>query len=294
MNIYDKQLFTPMLLTEIKEPFNSKDYIFELKFDGIRAILFVEPNQIRIRNKRSDILNDRYPELLSIKEMVKKKVIFDGEIVLIIDGKPNFEKLKERALLKNKIKRDYFTKYFPVVFIAYDILYEDKDLTSLSLIERKEILNRYKDTDFFIKSRYIEEKGIDLYNAIKKQNLEGIVAKKKDSKYKINKRSKNWTKIKNIKDEDFYICGYKEEDKANSLVLGTKQKNKLIYAGKVLIGKNNPEYLLIKKVPKASKYIINFNNTGYTYIQPILECTINFMEKTKNGMMRHPIYKGLK
>ena len=91
MNIYENQIFIPMLLKSTKKPFNDKDYIFELKFDGIRTLIFVDKNNINIRNKRSDILNNRYPELISIKENVNKKVIFDGEIVTFIDGKPNFE-----------------------------------------------------------------------------------------------------------------------------------------------------------------------------------------------------------
>lgn len=293
MNIYEEQNFVPMLLSETKEPFNNKEYIFELKFDGIRAVIFAEPGKIKIRNKRSDILNDRYPELLGIENNIKKKVIFDGEIVLIVDGKPNFEKLKERALLKNIIKINYFAKHYPVVFIAYDILFEDTDLTKLPLIERKKILNKYKDTNKFIKSVYIEEKGIDLFNTIVKQNLEGIVAKNKDSKYKINKRSKDWIKIKNLKDEDFHICAYKEEDKV-IIILGNKKDNKLFYAGKVSIEKNNPEYLVIKKVPKSINNLVDFNNDKYTYIQPILECTVVFLEKTRNNMLRQPIYKGLK
>lgn len=296
MNLYENQKFVPMLLNETSEPFNNKDYIFELKFDGIRTVLFVEPGKIVIRNKRSDILNNRYPELLDIKDNVKKKVIFDGEIVLMTNGKPNFEKLKDRALLKNKMKIDYFVKNYPVVFVAYDILYEDKDLTNLQLLERKKILNKYKDTDSFIKSIYIEEKGIDLFKAAANQDLEGIVAKKKDSKYRVNKRSKEWIKIKNLKDEEFFICGYKEEDNnvMASLILGKMENNKLIYMGKVNIGKKNAEFQLIKKIPKTNNKLSDYNNEEFIYIEPILECTVIFMEKTRNDKLRQPVYKGLK
>ncbi len=147
MNLFTNQDFVPMLLNEIKKPFNDPDYIFELKFDGIRTLLFAEPKKITIRNKRGNILNNRYPELLNITKMVTKKVIFDGEIIIMINGKPSFDKLQERALLKNKLKIKYFAKTFPVIFIAYDILYEDKDLTHLPLIKRKKILNKYHNTE---------------------------------------------------------------------------------------------------------------------------------------------------
>ena len=293
MNLFTNQDFVPMLLNEIKKPFNDPDYIFELKFDGIRTLLFAEPKKITIRNKRGNILNNRYPELLNITKMVTKKVIFDGEIIIMINGKPSFDKLQERALLKNKLKIKYFAKTFPVIFIAYDILYEDKDLTHLPLIKRKKILNKYHNTENFIKSECFDEKGKDLYKLVVKENLEGIVAKKKDSKYYINKRTKDWIKIKNLKDEDFYICGYKEEnDKAMaSLLLGKKKKKNLIYAGTVNIGRKNSEFQFIKKIPINKNP--SFTKEGYINLIPNVKCTILFMEKTKKGFMRQPIYKKL-
>lgn len=293
MNLFTNQDFVPMLLNEIKKPFNDPDYIFELKFDGIRTLLFAEPKKITIRNKRGNILNNRYPELLNITKMVTKKVIFDGEIIIMINGKPSFDKLQERALLKNKLKIKYFAKTFPVIFIAYDILYEDKDLTHLPLIKRKKILNKYHNTENFIKSECFDEKGKDLYKLVVKENLEGIVAKKKDSKYYINKRTKNWIKIKNLKDEDFYICGYKEEnDKAMaSLLLGKKKKKNLMYAGTVNIGRKNSEFQFIKKIPINKNP--SFTKEGYINLIPNVKCTILFMEKTKKGFMRQPIYKKL-
>ena len=294
MNIYENQIFVPMLLKSTKKPFNDKDYIFELKFDGIRTLIFVDKNNINIRNKRSDILNNRYPELISIKEKVNKKVIFDGEIVTFIDGKPNFEKLKERALLKNKMKINYHSKNYPVIFIAYDILYENKDLTNLPLLKRKEILSKYKNTDNFVVPEYFDTYGKDLYKVVESKNLEGIIAKKKDSTYKINKRSSDWIKIKNLLDDDFYICGYKEEkDKPMaSLLLGSKKQNKMIFSGTVNIGKKNKEFLLVKKMPIDKKPTIVRDN--YINIIPNLECTVSYMEKTKNNMMRQPVYKGLR
>lgn len=293
MSLYDKS-FSPMLLGKTEKPFDDREYIFELKFDGIRTLIFVESDNITIKNKRNIKLNDRYPELLSIKDNVKKKVIFDGEIVMMVNGKPNFQKLKERALLKNKLRINYYVNNYPVVFIAYDILYEDKDLTQLPLIERKRILKKYKDTSSFIKIKYIEEFGKKFYKIVLKEDLEGIIAKKKDSTYLIGKRSNNWLKIKNLKYEDFYICGYKEEDDINvaSLLLGDKKNNKITYIGTVVIGKRNPEYLLIKKMPIDKK--VKNNKEGFIHIIPTLECTVEFMEKTKNNKLRQPKYVGLK
>jgi len=295
MSIYESRDFVPMLMHEEKEAFDDKNYIFELKFDGIRTLLFVEPEKILIRNKRNKKLNNTYPELLSIKNNVKKKCIFDGEIVLMKDGLPSFQMLQKRALLMDPLKVQYYALNHPVVFVCFDILYEDRDLTGLTLMERKKILEKYKNTDVFVKTIYTEEKGIKLYQAAAKQNLEGIIAKKKNSVYQINKRTKDWLKIKNWYDEDFYICAYHEyEDKpVASLVLGRKVKNGFEFVSKVTIGKRNPDYQIIKNMKERKPYL-NFEKENYIFIEPKLEATVTFLEKTKNNGLRQPIFKGLR
>ena len=285
--------FIPMLLDEKKEPFNSSEYLFELKFDGTRTLIFVEPSKIKIVNKRGNILNETYPELQSIKKLVNSKCIFDGEIVLMIDGKPSFKKLQERALLKDKFKISLIKKEFPVTFVCYDIIYEGKDLTELPLSQRKNILLKYPDTDFFVKTKFILTYGEEFYKAIRKENLEGIVAKKLDSTYKINKRSKDWIKIKNLKEEEFYIIGYNEgKGVLASILLGKTSKNKIVYVSNVTIGKNSPDFRLIKDLKKC-KNIYDAPDEDYIFVEPNLKCIVAFMEKTKTDKLRQPIYKGV-
>ena len=297
-DIYESQDFQPMNLTEEEQPFNSSDYIYELKFDGTRTLIFVEPSKITIKNRRGIILNNTYPELLKIKNMVRGKCIFDGEIILMIDGKPSFRKLQERALLKDKFRINYFKENFPVTFVCYDILYDVKDITDLPLIKRKRHLDKYENSDIFVKSGFIPEKGIDLYNAAKRLDLEGIVAKNKNSKYQINKRSSDWVKIKNWNDEEFYICGFNEQNEGAmaSIILGQLKDEKIHYVGRVTIGKRNHEFKKIKEQKEVNKnYIEEFlhDDKKYTLIQPKLQCTVEFLEKTKTGKLRQPIYKGL-
>lgn len=294
MDLFIDKNVKPMLLHETEKPFNDKDYIFELKFDGTRTLIYVSPKEIIIKNKRGFILNDTYPELLNIKNMVKKKCIFDGEIILMDNGLPSFKKLQERALLKDKIKISYYKDNFPVTFVCFDILYEDKNLIDLSLIERKKILSKYPDIDYFVKSRITEENGIELFNITRKMDLEGIVAKKKDSKYLINKRSKDWLKIKNLKEADFYIGAYKEEKIVASLVLCQKIKNKLKFVSKVTIGKKRNDFKLIKSCKSTNNNFIDFNEDGYTYIIPKYKCTVLFVETTKNGHLRQPTFKSIR
>ena len=292
MDLYNKKDIKPMLLHEINKPFDNKDYLFEIKFDGIRAIIYVNKNDIVIKNKRGFILNEVFPELLEIQKNIKKDCIFDGEIVLMKDGKPSFEKLQERVFLKDKKKIELFKKNYPVTFVCFDILYENKNLIELPLIKRKEILTKYIDTEYYVKSRTIDTNGKELFKLIKKNNLEGIVAKLKTSKYYPGIRSKEWIKIKNVKDEDFYICGYKESDNVISVLLGEKIGNKYRFISKVLVGKKRKDYELIKSCRKCKNYFDNFED--YIFIKPIYKCTIEYLEKTKNNHLRHPVFKGIR
>ena len=288
MNIWKNRNFTPMLLKEIDKPFNSKKYYYELKYDGYRALIFVNKNEIYIQSRNKNDITFLYPELSNIKKIVNKNVIFDGEIVIFENNKPSFNKISKRSKLKNKniIKKESINN--PVIFIAFDILYENKNLTNLPLIERKKILEKYQDTDFFIKSKVYLNNGIKLYNFVKKNNLEGIVIKDINGLYHINNRTSDFIKVKNIKSDNFFIAGYINNNKyTSSLVLCEKYNNDYIYVGKVLISKKNNIYEKILNIKKCKNYLIIENN-DITFIKPILSCKINYLERTKNGHLRHP------
>ena len=292
--LYKDKNITPMLLSEEEKPFDSKDYLFEIKFDGIRALKYVKNKEIIIKNKRGLTITEKYPELNNIKANINKNCIFDGEIVLMQNGLPSFEKLQERVLLKDKKRIDYFSKNYPVTFICFDIIYENKNLIEVPLVKRKEILSKYQDTDLFVKSRVVDTNGIKLFNIIKKKGIEGIVAKLKSSKYYPNKRSDEWIKIKNWKEEDFLIGAYKEEEFVASLVLCRKENNKLKFVSKVTVGKKTNDFKLIRKCNKSKNNFIDFDDKDYIFIEPKLTCTITFMEHTKNNHLRHPIFKGIR
>lgn len=291
MNIWKDRNWCPMLLNEIKKPFDSKDYIFEVKFDGIRAVCFANNKKVKIMSRNKKDISYLFPELENIKKLCKYNVIFDGEIVIIEDGKPSFTKLQERLNLKNKTKIDYFSKSNPVIFIVFDVLYENKDLTNLDLIKRKEILNKYSDNDYFVKSEVFPTYGIKLFQSIKEMNLEGIVAKYKYGKYHVNERTSDFIKIKNTYVEEFYIGGFEENNISGVFVIGELNNNSFIYVGKVLIGKNEPLFKRIKLCRKSKNYFSNFNE-NINYVKPEIKICVEYLEKTKNGTLRHPrIYK---
>lgn len=171
-----------MLLYEVKEPFDDEDYIYELKLDGIRCIAYIEPKSVALQNKRFKDLTPIYPELSDICKCVKKRVILDGELVVLADGKPDFYAMQRRSLMTDSFRISLAAKKNPVQFAAYDILYYDgKELTDKPLMERKALLSEKVKEGFNLSiSRYLSTNGVAFFELAKKENLEGIVAKKKD------------------------------------------------------------------------------------------------------------------
>lgn len=290
-DIYSNRNFKPMLLKEIDKPFNSKDYIFEMKFDGIRALIFTNGNEFYIQSRNIKDITYKFSELLPIKNLVKSKVIFDGEIVAFVKNVPSFSKLQKRLNLKNLKTIKLRSDYEPVYFIVFDILYEDRDLTNMSLIDRKKILKKYNDSNCFYKCKYIENNGIELFNKIKKNNLEGIVAKKKDASYLINKRSDNFIKIKNIKDGEFYVCGYSNNKDNNSIsiILSKKSKDRYVYVGKVKLSSKYELFNKIKSLKLVNNYVVGYSD--FNCIKPIYKCLVSYLEETKSGHLRHCVFK---
>ena len=288
------EYFSPMLLEEVEKPFDSSSFLYELKFDGARATIHVWKNTFKIYGRRGTDLTFLYPELKKIQELVTDKTIFDGEIVLFFNGVPSFSKLQERSHLKDKKKIKYYSKNFPVCFMAFDIVYKNRTLTSLPLLERKKILEKYQENDYFFKTKYILQVGKKLFKQIKKLNLEGIVAKKIDSTYEIKTRSKNWLKIKNWHDEIFFIGGYfiDETQPMIKLYLGEYKEKQFYFVGKVMVGKKQEIYKkVIKEQTEKKSPFINYEEKGINYVKPKLTCEVSYIERTKINHLRQAIFK---
>ena len=151
MSLWKKE-FTPMLLKEVDEVFDDENYLYEVKYDGIRVLVFVSNDSVVIKSRYGMDITKLFPELSCLSKMVNAKVIFDGEIIILDGGRVSFSKLQKRFHLKNKKTIDFLSKTNPVVFMCFDVLYENRDLINLSLLERKEILNNYEDNEVFVKS----------------------------------------------------------------------------------------------------------------------------------------------
>ena len=293
----------PMLATLVEEPFDKKGWIFEIKWDGYRAIAEIGDN-IKLYSRYGNLFNDKYPEIV---EGLKKfgsegasfgghQAVLDGEIVVLdSEGRSQFQLLQD--YMKNKSGK--------LVYYVFDILWLDgKDLRLLPLIERKKILKDTLPEIANIKySDHIAEKGKEFFAAATKKGLEGIIAKDGSSPY-VESRTNAWQKIKNINEQEVVICGFTEPRESRkyfgALVLGVYDKNKLIYVGhsgsgfdesllKEIYDKMKPP--IIEKCPFD---IVPKTNEPATWLKPKLVGQVKFAEWTRDGLMRQPIFLGLR
>lgn len=299
MDAFDTKALKPMLISEMKNAFNSPEWIYETKFDGIRCLAYLDGSSTDLRNKRDKKLVPHLPELSEIHKQVKEKCILDGEVFVLKDGITDFYEVQRRALLNDPFKIEISSKKFPATFVAFDIIYyKDHLVNDLPLIQRKNLINKViiEENNFISISRYIENDGIALFEAAKLRNLEGIVAKKKESKYYFDKRTKDWVKCKVMSTEDCIICGYiLKANNMTSMVLGQYDKSKLIYRGHVTLGAslrnlNQYKYKIINESP--------FENTppgneGAVWIEPELVCIVESMPTDKDSF-RQPVFKGIR
>lgn len=300
-DLFESKNISPMLLKEVKEPFDDENYIFELKLDGIRCVAYIDTKSVTLQNKRFKDLTDIYPELSNLKKCVKKPVILDGELIVLTDGKPDFYALQKRSLMGDKFKISLAAQRNPVQFVAYDILYcGGNDLTDEPLTERKATLSKQvKEGNNLSISRYIEKDGRAFFALAKSENLEGIVAKRKDGRYHIGKRTNDWIKIKVMQDEDLLVLGYQpdENGEVKDLILGYYDENGILKCrGKVYLGVSKVEQKIIKQFAKHNEvkkaWFDRYKNV--VWLKPELVGTAHFMQETESGGMRQPVWKGLR
>jgi len=300
MDLFENKNIKPMLIGEMQAAFDSHDYIYELKLDGHRCIAYLDKDSTDLRNKRDIKMLAKFPELLNINKQIKCRCILDGELIVIKDGRPNFSEIQRRSVLSNSFRIQLSSSKLPASFTAFDILYyDDHEVKDLPWVQPRKLLEKnIKENERIAISRYIEERGIEFYELAKQNELEGIVAKRKDSKYYLDKRTKDWIKIKNLQDDDFVVCGYIFKGVGIiSIVLGQYSNKKLLYKGHVTLGISTGDFQLIKSTPEINTHPFNnlpSGNNNVVWIEPSLACIVKYMMKTANGSLRQPVFKGLR
>jgi len=303
----------PMLATLAAKAFDDPDWLFEIKWDGYRAVAFIENGRVRLVSRNQNDLTAQFPELGSLPQFLKaESAILDGEIVALDEeGRPSFSLMQQRTGFQPGKRRLARREGVPVIYYAFDLLYLDGfDLRRVALEQRKQVLqDRIKVGGVIQFSDHYAEKGVALFEAAKQRGLEGIVAKKRSSTYQ-EKRSSDWLKIKITQRQECVIGGYTDPEGSReyfgALVLGLyDEQRRLIHVGQVGTGfdqktlremfaqlqglktKQNPFYGEIGGLRKVH------------FVRPELVAEIKFAEWTHEsedgGMkLRAPVFMGLR
>ena len=299
------KIISPMLAKEANLPKNDDKYGFEVKWDGMRAIIYCHNGSIQILSRNNYSVTSQYPELQSIPNF-NKSAILDGEIVYFDDnGKPSFGGLQHRMnIVTDRI--DSVAKKYPIVYIAFDLLFLDgQSLLNFSYVARRDRLeNLHLNSLSYQTPGYKIGVGHEMMEAVKRMGLEGIMAKRLDSLYLPGQRSGDWLKIKNKNRQEFIIGGLvpgngNRYNDIGALLLGYYDGQQLKYAGKVGIGftvaeLKNLKLLLQPLVIQQNPFESSIPYKDVKFVQPVLICEIEFSEWTLNHTLRHPSYKGLR
>jgi len=293
------KILYPQLATLVNEPPAGKNWLHEIKFDGYRLLAFKHGSKVSLFTRNNNDWTHKFKNIVKhIENLTIDNLILDGEIV-VLDKKQR----SDFQLLQNAIKNNKKEIYYYI----FDLLYYDQfDLTTLPLIERKSILKEIlsdHEGNILIYSDHIEGSGKEIFEKTCKLGLEGIVSKEINSPYS-QRRDKTWLKIKCIKRQEFIIGGFlksKRRKYFRSLMLGAYNKNgKLIYCGNVGTGFTEDSikdlyHQMLKyrneKIPFIEKPPASFEAT---WLKPILVAEIEFTEWTDAGTLRHPSFKGIR
>jgi bifunctional non-homologous end joining protein LigD len=288
----------PMLCTLVDEPFTKDGWLFEIKWDGYRAIASKHDDTIELYSRNDNDFSVAYPPVTEAMRLVKHDVIFDGEIVVTDkEGTPRFEALQHWR------REPIGTLHYYV----FDILWIDgHDVRGLPLIERKKILESVIPKNTLIRySDHVMKRGEVLFGEIKKRGLEGIVAKQIDAPYRENNRGAAWLKIKTHLRQEVVIGGFTEprgsRQYLGALMVGVYDKDgNFIYTGHSGGGiPDNQRKLLRKQLEKIERKTSPFNiepkpNAPVHWVQPKYICEMSFTEWTTDGSMRHPQFEGMR
>jgi bifunctional non-homologous end joining protein LigD len=302
------KLVEPMLSTLVDKPFDDPDWIFEVKWDGYRAIAIMNGHSVSLQSRNNKSFNEKFYPVYDALVKWNQHVVLDGEIVVVNEnGISNFGALQNwRSEADGEL-----------IFYIFDILWlNGHDLRSLVLTERKNILKTQIPSSPNIRlSESFDQFGIRFFKTVKKLGLEGMIAKKKLSTYLENNRSGEWLKIKTQNRQEVVIGGYTLNDDSkklfSSLLVGIYKRGKLIYTGKIgtgfnhqmqeellkkfkpLISKSAP-FTTVPDINKPSRFRPDPPGAKAVWLKPKMVCEVNFTEMTAEGLMRHPSFEGLR
>lgn len=296
--------YKPMLARPSSKPFSDDDWIFEIKWDGFRAIAYVNEG-LSLRSRNGKELRHDFPELGELRGLTRN-VVLDGEIVIMKGGRADFGALLERGKADSPVRVEVQARRSPALYVVFDILEKNgAPLLKLPLMERKKILrDSVRDGEHVLVSDFIDGKGEAYFEAALKKGLEGIMAKRKDSAYEPAIRSGDWLKIKKLRSCDCTIFGYTKgtgtrRDAFGALILGLYNGGgRAFYVGKVGTGFSRETLqTLMVEFGKIATALAPFEvdiGEEITWLKPRLVCEVAYQAVTKDVRLRLPQFRGLR
>ena len=296
--------YRPMLARSQETPFSSDEWLFEVKWDGIRAISYVN-DELSVRGRNRTELIHNFPELAELKELAQNAVL-DGEIIVMKNGLADFQAVIARNQNTSPGDIAYLSRKFPATYVVFDILEKDgRSLLDVPLLERKAILkNSVGEGNYVVLSMFVENEGESYFRAALEKGVEGIMAKKKQSSYEPGKRSNNWLKIKQVKTCDCVIFGYTQGEGNRdagfgSLVLGLYDGKDPVFIGKVGTGFSSLYMEELKKLMDEyrsdSGALRNVeSDREITWLRPELVCEVGYQSVTEDERLRIPVFRRLR
>jgi bifunctional non-homologous end joining protein LigD len=299
----------PMLATLGPLPPDDGRWAFEIKWDGVRAIALSEPGRLRFHSRNLNDITPRYPELSKLNRALSShRAVLDGEIVAFdAEGRPSFSALQGRMHLTSESQVRRLAKSQPVSYVIFDLLWLDGHSLMREPYERRRARLAELDLngDRWQTPEHVVGHGAEVLEASRAQGLEGIIAKRLESPYEPGRRARGWVKVKNVQREDVIIGGWqpgegRRRDRIGSLLVGLPDgEGGLRYVGKVGTGFTEAELDRLAKLLTPLETDRNpFSDTkglprGAVFVKPVLQCTVEFSEWTKDARLRAPSYKGL-
>jgi len=289
--------FVPPMLARLgRKAFDSDQHLFEVKWDGIRALTFTEGGSYRALTRNRHDLVPRYPELAVLGKL-PAGLVLDGELVVLDEGKPHFQRVLQREQARNPLKIEALARSLPATYVVFDLLYKGGEpLLDLPLHERREALAAVVEAaadPHLVLSEGIVGAGLALFEQVSALGLEGMVAKELSSRYLPGKRTDAWTKIKTFREAVCAILGYLAEgEEVRSLIVALEEGGELVCVGRVgsglsaSLGRRLHERFL--PLHREEPLIPCGEHIGQ-WVEPGLFCRVRFLERTENGL-RAPVF----
>ncbi|MGB8649055.1 MAG: non-homologous end-joining DNA ligase [Mycobacteriales bacterium] len=291
---------TPMLATPGPLPLGD-DWAYEVKWDGVRALVAVEGGAVRATSRNRNDITLAYPELQALAGTVSD-VLLDGEVVALVDGVPDFGQLQLRMHVRRPVPA--LVARTPVAFVPFDVLHlRDRALLSLPYDDRRAVL---EGLGLQVPPAFHGD-GREVLDSTLARGLEGVVAKRRDSPYLPGRRSPAWVKTKHVRRQSAVVCGWKpgqggRAGQVGSLLLGVHEDGRLRYAGHVGTGFTDQTLqllaerlaLLAREVPPYDEEVPREHAKAARWVVPEIVVDVDFTAWTRDGRLRHPSYKGIR